>query len=77
MTTDYKDPATWELITTDTTPSFVAGDELARLAEHDERIVVLTADLKYANRTSDFEKSHPSRFINIGNRPRTPGATIP
>ncbi|HLI00185.1 MAG TPA: hypothetical protein VKV06_05325, partial [Acidimicrobiales bacterium] len=47
-------------------PAFVAGDELARLAETDERIVVLTADLASANRTTDFAQRHPERFANVG-----------
>ena len=29
-------------------------------------IVVLTADLKYSNRTVDFERRHPERFFNVG-----------
>jgi transketolase len=49
-----------------TIPAFVAGDELADLAEHDERIVVLTADLANANRTADFATRHPDRFFNMG-----------
>jgi transketolase len=49
-----------------TVPAFVAGEELARLSESDERIVVLTADLASANRTTDFRDRHPERFFNIG-----------
>ncbi|MGO8876604.1 MAG: transketolase family protein [Acidimicrobiales bacterium] len=49
-----------------TIPAFVAGAELADLAEDDERIVVLTADLANANRTADFAKRHPDRFFNMG-----------
>ena len=48
------------------TPAFVAGDELADLAETDPRIVVLTADLANANRTIDFAQRHPNRFFNMG-----------
>ncbi len=47
-------------------PAFVAGAELADLAEHDPRIVVLTADLASANRTSDFAARHPDRFFDVG-----------
>lgn len=47
-------------------PAFVAGEELAHLAETDDRIVVLTADLAHANRTIDFASRHPDRFFNIG-----------
>jgi transketolase len=47
-------------------PTFVAGEELADLADSDARIVVLTADLAGAGRTIDFANSHPDRFFNIG-----------
>ncbi|PXY36255.1 transketolase family protein [Prauserella flavalba] len=46
--------------------SFVAGQVLADLADHDDRIAVLTADLKFSNRTRDFELRHPDRFVNTG-----------
>lgn len=49
-----------------TIPAFVAGEELADLAESDERIVVLTADLASAGRTIDFAHRHPQRFFNMG-----------
>src|SRR5689334_3864566 len=47
-------------------PTFVAGEELADLADSDSRIVVLTADLAGAGRTIDFADRHPDRFFNIG-----------
>jgi transketolase len=47
-------------------PTFVAGEELADLADSDARIVVLTADLAGAGRTIDFAGRHPDRFFNIG-----------
>jgi transketolase len=47
-------------------PTFVAGEELADLADSDTRIVVLTADLAGAGRTIDFGGRHPARFFNIG-----------
>jgi len=47
-------------------PTFVAGEELADLADNDARIVVLTADLVSAGRTIDFASRHPGRFFNIG-----------
>ncbi|MDO8211736.1 transketolase family protein [Conexibacter sp. CPCC 206217] len=46
--------------------SAVAGRVLADLADGDERIAVLTADLKFSNRTVDFERRHPERFLNVG-----------
>jgi transketolase len=49
-----------------TIPAFVAGEELADLAETDGRIVVLTADLAGAGRTADFAARHPTRFFNVG-----------
>jgi transketolase len=47
-------------------PAFVFGEELADLAEHDPRIVVLTADLARSNRAVDFAARHPERFVNVG-----------
>ncbi len=46
--------------------SAVAGRVLADLAEDDPRIVVLTADLMFSNRTSDFQRRHPERYVNVG-----------
>jgi transketolase len=61
------DPTSWDLGTTETlNRSFVAGETLADLADGDSRIVVLTADLKYSNRTVDFARRHPQRFFNVG-----------
>jgi len=47
-------------------PAFVLGEELADIADNDERIAVLTADLAKANRTNDFAARHPQRFFNLG-----------
>jgi transketolase len=47
-------------------PAFVFGEELADLADDDERIVVVTADLAVANRATDFAARHPARFVNFG-----------
>lgn len=47
-------------------PAFIAGEELADLADVDGRVVVLTADLASANRLSDFGARHPGRFFNMG-----------
>ena len=47
-------------------PAFVVGEELAALADRDPRIVVLAADLASANRTVDFQRRHPNRFVNVG-----------
>jgi transketolase len=61
------DPGSWNLLTSASlTRSFVAGGTLAELADADPRIVVLGADLKYSNRTSDFAERHPGRFFNLG-----------
>lgn len=53
-------------ITVAETRTLVLGDELAALAENDERIVVATADLASANRTREFAERHPGRFFNFG-----------
>jgi transketolase len=63
---DVTDAKTAKGIETRTIPAFVAGEELADLADSDPRIVVLTADLSRANRTSDFAERHPDRFFNVG-----------
>ncbi len=47
-------------------PAFVLGDELAALADKDPRIVVLTADLATANRTTEFQARHPERYFDFG-----------
>lgn len=48
------------------THSFVAGKVLADIADSDERIVVLTADMGHSNRTIEFGERHPDRFFNVG-----------
>jgi transketolase len=53
-------------ITARSIPTFVAGEELADLADRDSRIVVLTADLASAGRTIDFASRHAHRFFNFG-----------
>ena len=53
-------------IATASIPAFVAGAELADLAETDPRIVVLTADLASANRLAEFGARHPERFFDLG-----------
>lgn len=60
-----KDAGSWSLIEV-RAPAFVAGEELAALAERHEDVVVLTADLAYSNRTSEFAERHPARFFNAG-----------
>lgn len=47
-------------------PAFILGEELANLGDHDERIVVATADLANSSRTRDFAARHPKRFIDFG-----------
>jgi transketolase len=47
-------------------PAFVLGEELADLADHDPRIVVLTADLASANRTVEFKSRHLARYFDLG-----------
>jgi transketolase len=53
-------------ITTASIPAFVAGAELADLADSDPRIAVLTADLASANRLAEFGARHPERFFDLG-----------
>ncbi len=47
-------------------PAFIAGRVLADLADNDDRIVVLTADLGFSNRTIEFTTRHPDRFFDLG-----------
>lgn len=42
------------------------GKALAELGLHDERIVVLDADLSKSTKTSEFRKAFPHRFFNMG-----------
>lgn len=64
--TEFKDGRSVDGSSTKAIPAFVFGEELADLADKDERIVVLTADLAKANRSSDFAERHPDRFFNTG-----------
>lgn len=61
-----KDPNSGKGTASTSLPAFIAGGELADLADGDDRIVVLTADLAGANRLLDFAKRHPTRFFNVG-----------
>ena len=42
------------------------GEEISRLAEKNDKILVLDADLSAATMTNKFAKAHPDRFINCG-----------
>jgi len=53
-------------ISSSTVPAFVAGEELADLADVDPRVAVMTADLASSNRLIDFKARHPDRFVNMG-----------
>ncbi len=46
--------------------SAIAARVLSELADKDERICVLTADLGFSNRTVEFSYRHPERFFNLG-----------
>jgi transketolase len=46
--------------------ALIAGKVLADLADSNDRIVVLTADLGFSNRTNEFAQRHPDRFFNLG-----------
>ncbi|HEU0101889.1 MAG TPA: transketolase C-terminal domain-containing protein [Mycobacteriales bacterium] len=64
--TTLRDDRSTDRISAAAIPAFVFGEELADLADDDPRIVVLTADLAGANRSSDFAARHPARFFNLG-----------
>lgn len=60
-------PDTWDIVKFGSLArQLVMGNVLADLADDDPRIVVLTADLAYSNRMSDFQRRHPERFIEFG-----------
>jgi transketolase len=64
---ELQDTGSWDMaVSYKLAESFVMGEELAAMADQDPRIVVLTADLKFSNRTVEFEKRHPERFFNVG-----------
>lgn len=42
------------------------GEGLVELGEKDERVIVLTADLKDSTRVSQFAEKFPNRFIEVG-----------
>ena len=42
------------------------GEELAKIGEENEKIIVLDADLSTATKTDIFAKKFPNRFINVG-----------
>ena len=42
------------------------GEELAKLGEENENIVVLDADLSSATKTGIFSNKFPERFVNVG-----------
>jgi transketolase len=69
MTTDVilREKESWHLgMIPKQAPAFIAGRVLADLADGDDRIVVLTADLGFSNRTIEFAKRHPDRFFDLG-----------
>jgi len=69
MTTDVmlREKESWHLgMIPKQAPAFIAGRVLADLADADDRIVVLTADLGFSNRTIEFATRHPDRFFDLG-----------
>ena len=42
------------------------GESLVELGEKDQRIVVLTGDLKESTRVEEFSKKFPDRFFECG-----------
>ncbi|MFD1707906.1 transketolase family protein [Siminovitchia sediminis] len=44
----------------------VSGEVLADIAQDRDDVIVLTADLMFSNRMSDFAKVHPNKFFNFG-----------
>ena len=65
MTQSERSFESWE-VRRQATQLVAVGRALADLADHDPRIVVGTADLKYATLVSEFEERHPDRFFQFG-----------
>jgi transketolase len=64
---ELKNKNSWHIGTmSDLMKSAVAGRVLADLADEDDRIYVLTADIAYSNNTIEFARRHPDRFFNLG-----------
>ncbi|MBO5983043.1 MAG: transketolase family protein, partial [Clostridia bacterium] len=42
------------------------ADALTKIAETDERIMVLEADLMSCHATKGFKTAYPDRFVNVG-----------
>lgn len=60
-------PDSWDLAASERmNRSMVAGGVLATLADRDDRILALAADLKNSSSTVEFERRHPDRFFNVG-----------
>ncbi len=60
-------PDTWDIVKFGSlAKQLVIGEVLAELGRTHPEIVVLTADLKYSNRLSDFARVHPERFFEFG-----------
>jgi transketolase len=61
------DADTWDIVKFGSlAKQLVMGNVLAELADTHPEIVVLTADLAYSNRLSDFAAAHPERFFEFG-----------
>jgi transketolase len=64
---NLRDGDSWSLITSHRlSTQAISGQVLAELAEDRVEIAVLTADLKYSNRLSDFASAWPERFYQVG-----------
>jgi transketolase len=60
-------PDTWDIVKFGSlAKQLVIGEVLAELVQTRPDIVVLTADLKYSNRLSDFARAYPERFFEFG-----------
>ncbi len=42
------------------------AEELAKLADHDDRIVAVTAAMMSGTGLIEFQKAHPDRVIDVG-----------
>ena len=60
------DPETGELFEGGVTFCDTFGDELCRLAAHDQKICAITAAMRHGNSLDSFAVKYPSRFFDVG-----------
>ena len=60
------DPETGELFESGVTFCDTFGEELCRLAAHDQKICAITAAMRHGNSLDGFADTYPTRFFDVG-----------